>query len=189
MPGVTATRYRFKKRYRVAAGSAQPLHDYLHPHDSSIIRDYRLPRDPSYSTITVTAGESQRYHTERDTRAEIRGTRARIDRQTRKLTAEPSDIVAPVLWCQHLAVAKLRKCPAASFSSPALCHSESVARLALSSPHVTKKSHNVHYYVSSEHSSTMQLSEASSVAITTISAVKIRRRGVSAPRSDPHCLQ
>ena len=26
----------------VAAGSAQPLHDYLHPHDSSIIRDYRL---------------------------------------------------------------------------------------------------------------------------------------------------
>ena len=35
------------KRYRVAAGSAQPLHDYLHPHDSSTIRDYRLPRDPA----------------------------------------------------------------------------------------------------------------------------------------------
>eukprot|EP01043_Picozoa_sp_COSAG02_P057086 COSAG02_NODE_6872_length_3314_cov_59.485226_4_plen_139_part_00 len=47
----------FLKRYRVAAGSAQPLHDYLHPHDSSIIHDYRLPPDPSYSTITVTSSK------------------------------------------------------------------------------------------------------------------------------------
>ena len=39
------------KRYRVAAGSARPLRDYHLMHDSSFIHDYRLPRDPSYSTI------------------------------------------------------------------------------------------------------------------------------------------
>ena len=37
------------KRYRVAAGSARPLRDYLPLRDFSIIHDYRLPRDPSYS--------------------------------------------------------------------------------------------------------------------------------------------
>ena len=36
------------KRYRVAAGSARPLRDYLPLRDFSIIHDYRLPRDPSY---------------------------------------------------------------------------------------------------------------------------------------------
>ena len=39
------------KRYLVAAGSARPLRDYLPLRDFSIIHDYRLPRDPSYSTI------------------------------------------------------------------------------------------------------------------------------------------
>lgn len=94
---------------------------------------------------------------------------------------------------------------AASFSSPALCQSESVARMALSSPQVTEKSHSAHHYASSEHSSTLPLSEASFVAVTTISAVKIRRRGASATavptvcsenpppcgdlRSNPRCLQ
>ena len=38
------------KRYRVAAGSARPLRDYLPLRDFSIIHDYRLPRDPSYPT-------------------------------------------------------------------------------------------------------------------------------------------
>ena len=43
------------KRYRVAAGSARTIYDYLLMHDSSILYDYRLPRDPRYSTITVTS--------------------------------------------------------------------------------------------------------------------------------------
>ena len=47
----------FKKRYRVAAGSARPLRDYLPPpppHDFSIIRDYCLDMDvPSDDEATI----------------------------------------------------------------------------------------------------------------------------------------
>ena len=49
----------FLKRYRVAAGSARALRDYLLMHDSSFLHDYRLPRDPSYYTITVTSTETR----------------------------------------------------------------------------------------------------------------------------------
>ena len=43
------------KRYRVAAGSARPLRDYLLLRDYRHFHDYLLLRDPSYSTITVTS--------------------------------------------------------------------------------------------------------------------------------------
>ena len=41
------------KRYRVAAGNARPLRDYLLLRDYRHFRDYLLPRDPCYSAITV----------------------------------------------------------------------------------------------------------------------------------------
>ena len=53
---VLSLHFTFLNGYRVAAGSARPLRDYHLMHDSSIIHDYRLPRDPSYSTILPGAG-------------------------------------------------------------------------------------------------------------------------------------
>ena len=43
------------KRYRVAAGNARPLRDYLLLRDYRHFHDYLLPRDPSYSTITFSS--------------------------------------------------------------------------------------------------------------------------------------
>ena len=40
------------KRYRVAAGSARPLRDYLPLRDFSIIHDYRLFRDSAMDIAT-----------------------------------------------------------------------------------------------------------------------------------------
>ena len=56
------------KRYRVAAGSARPLRDYLPLRDFSIIHDYRLPRDPSapttFPSFTTTAYSAIRHGTD-----------------------------------------------------------------------------------------------------------------------------
>ena len=41
----------FLERYRVAAGIAQPIHDYLLPHDFHHFHDYFPLHDPSYPTI------------------------------------------------------------------------------------------------------------------------------------------
>ena len=64
------------KRYRVAAGSARTLHDYLHPHDYLLPRDYRLLHD---SAMDIATGIAPRPH---DSAMDIATARGSIYRRS-----------------------------------------------------------------------------------------------------------